>query len=91
MSPAPLLTGQARLVKVNRDGYASLDVALLSNTVVEGALARGRIERAEPALSIGQGVLAGSILIMLPALVEGVPEDCSDLYAADAWTDESES
>jgi len=52
-----------------------LDVALLFNTVVEGALLRARINRAEPTLSNGEGVIAGSILTMLPSLLEGLPTD----------------
>ena len=57
------------------------DVALLFNTVVEGSLARARIDRVEASLSNGERVLAGAILMMLPSLLEGVPEDCSTLYA----------
>jgi len=62
-------------------GFTWLDVALLFNAVVEGALARARIDRAEPTLSNGERVLAGAILVMLPSLVEGLPADCSELYA----------
>jgi hypothetical protein len=63
-----------------RPGFTWPDVALLFNTVIEGALARGRIDHAEPVLSNGQPLLAESILIMLPALLEGLPDDPGDLY-----------
>jgi len=62
-------------------GFTWLDVALLFNAVVEGALARARIDRAEPTLSSGERLLAGAILVMLPSLIEGLPADCNDLYA----------
>jgi hypothetical protein len=52
-----------------------LDVALLFNTAVEGVLLRARIDRAEPKLSNGEGVLAASILTMLPSLLEAPPGD----------------
>jgi hypothetical protein len=62
-------------------GFTWLDVALLFNTVVEGALARARVDRAEPTLSTGERVLAGAIFVMLPALLEGLPDDLSTLYS----------
>jgi len=64
-----------------RDGLSWLDVALLFNSVVEGALVRARIDRHEPMLSNGEGVLAGAILAMLPGLLDGFPGDCGQLFA----------
>jgi hypothetical protein len=67
-----------------KKGFTWLDVALLFNTVVEGALVRARVDQAEPVLSNGEGVLAGAILVMLPSLIEGIPDDCGTLYPAAA-------
>lgn len=64
-----------------KPGFTWLDVALLFNAVVEGALARARIDRAEPTLSSGDRLLAGAILLMLPSLLDGLPGDCGSLYA----------
>jgi hypothetical protein len=63
-----------------RPGVTWPDVAMLLNTIVDGALVRARIDRAEPRLSNGERVLAGAVLLMLPSLLEGVPEDCSILF-----------
>ena len=59
-----------------------LDIALLFNTVTEGALLRARISQAEPTLSNGERVLAGSILAMLPSLLEGLPGDLNAVRCA---------
>jgi hypothetical protein len=56
------------------------DVALLFNSVVEGALMRARVEGAETRLSNGDGVLAGAILAMLPSLLDSA-EDWDTCYA----------
>lgn len=64
-----------------KPGVTWLDMALLFNTVVEGALLRGRIDRAEPTLSNGEGVLAGAILAMVPSLVEAPSTDYANLRA----------
>jgi hypothetical protein len=68
-----------------RPTYTWLDVATLFNAAVEGALARARVERAEPTLSGGTGVLAASILAMLPSILEGMPGDIDSLYAVNSW------
>jgi hypothetical protein len=65
-------------------GFTWLDVALLFNAVVEGALVRARIDQAEPVLSNGEGILASAILAMLPTLIEGIPDDCGSLYSTAA-------
>jgi hypothetical protein len=67
-----------------KPAYTWFDVALLFNAVIEGGLSRARIERKEGVLSDGTGVLAGAILAMLPALLEGFPEDASTLNASSA-------
>lgn len=64
-----------------KPGVTWLDLALLFNTVVEGALLRGRIDQAEPTLSNGEGVLAGAILAMVPSLVEAPSTDYANLRA----------
>jgi hypothetical protein len=64
-----------------KPGITWLDMALLFNTVTEGALLRGRIDRAEPTLSNGEGVLAGAILTMVPSLVEAPSTDYANLRA----------
>ena len=63
-----------------KPGFTWSDVALLFNAVVEGALVRARIYGKESVLSNGERVLAGAILVMLPSLIEGLPDDCSTLY-----------
>lgn len=63
-----------------KPGFTWADVAQLFNAVVEGALVRAHIYGKEAVLSNGERVLAGAILIMLPSLLEGLPEDCSTLY-----------
>ena len=65
-------------------GVTWADVALLFNAVVEGALVRARIYGKEAVLSNGERVLAGAILIMLPSLLAGLPDDCSTLYITEA-------
>jgi hypothetical protein len=67
-----------------KSGSTWSDIALLFNAVVEGALVRARIYGKESVLSNGERVLAGAILIMLPSLMEGLPEDCSTLYITEA-------
>jgi hypothetical protein len=62
-----------------KPGFTWPDVALLFNAVVEGALVRARMYGKEAALSNGERVLAGAILVMLPSLVDGLPDDCSTL------------
>lgn len=58
-----------------RPEFTWLDVALVFHSVVEGALIRARLEGQEPVMSGGEGVLAGSIIAMLPGLLEGLPAD----------------
>ncbi len=49
---------------------------------------RARIDRVEARLSNGEGVLAGAIFLMLPALLDGLQDDYSLMYAKDpAGTD----
>jgi hypothetical protein len=67
-----------------KSGFTWLDVALLFNSVVEGALVRARVDQAEPVLSNGEGVLASAILAMLPSLIEGIPDDCGTMYSVAA-------
>jgi hypothetical protein len=67
-----------------KEGFTWLDVAVLFNTIVEGALVRARVDQAEPVLSNGEGVLVSAILIMLPSLIEGIPDDFGNLYPAAA-------
>jgi hypothetical protein len=84
-----ILTGWARLyerVSVSyglrlKAGVTWPDVALLFNTIVEGVFVRARIDNNEPVLSNGEGILAGAIFVMLPSLVEPLPEDLSTLHA----------
>jgi hypothetical protein len=64
-----------------KPGLTWSDVALLFNTVVEGALVRARIDKVEAVLSNGERVLAGAILVMLPALMQELPDDCSTVRA----------
>lgn len=59
-----------------KPGFTWSDVALLFNAVVEGALVRARIYKVEAVLSNGERVLAGAILVMLPSLLEELPDDC---------------
>jgi hypothetical protein len=83
-----LLTGWANLYEQIaiayglrlKPGFTWSDMALLFNAVVEGALVRARIDGEEARLSNGERVLAGAILVMLPALLEGLPDDCGTLY-----------
>lgn len=57
------------------------DVALLFNSVIEGALVRARVEGSEPRLSNGEGVLAGAIFTMLPSMLNNCPEDLDSRFA----------
>lgn len=60
-----------------------LDVALLFNSVVEGAIFRSRVEGEEPTLSNGDGVLAGAIFAMLPTLLTNCPNDWDSCFPID--------
>jgi hypothetical protein len=63
-----------------RPGYTWLDIADLFNTVTEGAVVRARVNRVEAVLSNGAGILASSILAMMPSLLDGLPGDFGTLY-----------
>jgi hypothetical protein len=84
-----LLTGWARLYEQIavayglqlKPGFIWSDIALLFNAVAEGSLIRARINGAEAVLSNGERVLAGAIFVMLPSIVDGLPEDYGTLYA----------
>ncbi len=67
-----------------KPGVTWFDIALLFNAVVEGTLVRARIDRVEARLSNGEGVLAGAIFLMLPALLDGLKNDYSLMYAKDS-------
>jgi hypothetical protein len=60
-----------------KPGFTWSDVALLFNAVVEGTLLRARVYGEEAVLSNGERLLARAIGIMLPSLVEGLPDDWS--------------
>ena len=63
-------------------GYTWDDMALLFNTVVEGAVLRARAEGGTPRLSNGEGILAGAIFAMVPALLANCPKDLDEIFPA---------
>ncbi len=67
-----------------KPGITWFDIALLFNAVVEGTLVRARIDGAEARLSNGEGVLAGAVFTMIPALLDGLQPDLGLMYPKDS-------
>lgn len=63
-----------------RPGLTWMDVAILLNTVIEGAWMRAN-DGSLPKLSTGDGVLVGAIFAMLPSIMKDSPPDWDQLYA----------
>lgn len=62
------------------DGYTWNDLALLFNSVVEGAVLRARTEGKAPTLSNGEEVLAAAIFAMVPTVLANCPQDLDSLF-----------
>jgi hypothetical protein len=57
------------------------DLAILFNTVIEGAAFRAHVEGVQPCLSTGKGVLVSAIFAMLPSLLVSPSGAWNDLHS----------